>query len=149
MAENDTSKARIADQANTDEKPKKVRYHLLKSNSFRTIYADGVFGGVTPRLNISATFFNERHPLPDQMVHAIKEDGTISDEIRDERITRDGIVRELEANVIMDVEFAKVLADWLKTKIEFIEKTVKEAKEDAAKQEQEKVAEEAPNAVAS
>ncbi len=138
MAEKDTSRAQPATEASGEEKPKKLRYHLLKSNSFRSIHADGVFGGVTPRLTIFATFFNERTPLPDQMVHEIKEDGTIGDEIRDERITRDGVVRELEANVIMDVEFAKVLVDWLRAKIEFVEKRIEEAKQDSkAKPEEE------------
>jgi hypothetical protein len=117
-----------------ENKPTKLRYHLLKSNSFRTIHADGVFGGVTPRLTIAATFFNERHPLPDQMVYEIKEDGTIGDEIRAERISRDGIVRELEANLIMDVEFAKGLVAWLQAKIEFIEKRIAEAKEEEKKE---------------
>jgi hypothetical protein len=115
-----------------EQKPKKLRYHFLKSNSFRSIHADGVFGGITPRLSISATFFNERNPLPDQLVHSINDDGTIGDEIRDERIVRDGIVRELEANIIMDIEFAKALVQWLQSKIDVIEKRIEEAKEEEA-----------------
>jgi hypothetical protein len=136
MAENDT-KAQAATPAEKGEPPKKIRYHFLKSNAYRAIHADGVFGGVTPRLTIAATFFNERHPLPDQTVHEIKEDGTIGEEIRGERISRDGLVRELEANIIMDVGFAKVLVKWLNDKIEFIENAIKEAKEEAAKADKE------------
>lgn len=141
MPENETREAQPAAEANGEEKPKKLRYHLLKSNSFRTIYADGVFGGVTPRLSIAATFFNERHPLPDQLVHAINEDGTLGSEIREERIARDGIVRELEANIIMDVMFAKALVGWLNEKIAFIEKRIEEAQ-----QEHVSAAEESSNA---
>jgi hypothetical protein len=134
MAENRT-KAQAATEPDKEQTPKKVRYHYLKSNAFRSIHADGVFGGVTPRLTIAATFFNERNPLPDQTVHEVKEDGTLGDEIKGERIVRDGIVRELEANIIMDVAFAKVLVDWLSQKISFIENAMKEAQEEAAKAE--------------
>jgi len=136
MAEKDT-RAQAATEVDKDETPKKVRYHFLKSNAYRAIHADGVFGGVTPRLTIAATFFNERHPLPDQTVHEIKEDGTIGEEIRSERISRDGLVRELEANIIMDAGFAKVLVNWLNEKIEFIENAIKEAKAEAEKTEKE------------
>lgn len=133
MSETDAPKAQPVAEMDGEDKPKKLRYHLIKSNAFRTIHADGVFGGVTPRLSISATVFNERAPLPDQIVHEIKEDGTIGSEIVDERIARDGLVRELEANLIMDVEFAKVFVKWLTEKISFIEKTIEDAQREQAK----------------
>ena len=114
---------------------KKIRFHYLKSPAFRTIHADGVFGGVTNRLNISATFYNERQPIPDQVVHSVTDAGELGAEIRDERIVRDGMVREAEANIVMDVNFAKSLVDWLQAKIKYIEDRVEEAvKEDEPKQ---------------
>lgn len=138
MPEKDTKALVETDEDAKNETPKKVRYHFLKSNAFRSIHADGVFGGVTPRLTIAATFFNERNPLPDQTVHEIKEDGTLGAEIKDERIGRDGIVRELEANIIMDAAFAKTLVVWLNDKIAFIEKTIQEAQEEAKQASAEK-----------
>ena len=136
MVEKNRTEARVeAKAADGDEKPKKLRYHFIKSNAFRSIHADGVFGGVTPRLTIAATFFNERPPLPDQTVHEINDNGTVGDEIKDERISRDGIVRELEANLIMDVEFAKALRNWLTTKIDLIEEQLKEQKEEKVKED--------------
>ena len=102
------------------EVPDKIRIHYIKSNAFRTIHADGVFGGITPRSYLSATFYNERAPLPDQSVHRIQ-NGRLSDEIPEERITRDGILRELEANIVFDVAFAKNLVKWLNEKISLLE----------------------------
>jgi hypothetical protein len=131
MAEQDVkaqSAEEVADAASTSEHPTKIRFHYLKSNAFRSIHADGVFGGVTPRLDIAATFFNERLPLPDQTAQKINDDGTIGDEIPSERIVRDGLVRELEANIIMDVGLAKTLVQWLNDKIAFIEKRLEENK---------------------
>jgi hypothetical protein len=131
MSEDKTPKT----SADTGTQPKKIRFHYLKNSAFRTIHADGVFGGVTPRLLIAATFFNERHPLPDQTVQVISDEGVLGDEVVEERIVRDGLVRELEANIVMDVALAKTLVKWLTDKIEFIEKAVKEA--DTSKPEHE------------
>jgi hypothetical protein len=135
MDEKITPEADAATNVGEGEKPIKVRFHCVKSSAFRSIHADGVFGGVTPRLTIAATFYNERQPIPDQMVYAVKEDGTTGDEIRDERISRDGFVRELEANVILDVNLAKALVIWLNEKIEVIEQRLKEIKEEQKDQE--------------
>lgn len=112
-----------------DRTTQKIRFHYIKSSAFRTIHADGVFGGVTPRLNISATFYNERGPLPDQTVQDVREDGTLGTEILEERIIRDGILRELEANIVMDVAVAKSLVKWLNEKIALIEKGLVETRQ--------------------
>lgn len=131
MADEDTPKT----STDSEPQPKKIRFHYLKNNAFRTIHADGVFGGVTPRLSISATFFNERHPLPDQTVQLISAEGVVGDEILEERIVRDGLVRELEANVVMDLACAKTVVKWLTDKIDIIERIIKEA--EATKPERE------------
>lgn len=113
--------------AGETDKPKKVRFHYIKSSAFRSIHADGVFGGVTPRLTIAASFFIERQPIPDQMVYAVGDDGSIAEEIREERISRDGFVRELEATLILDHALAKRVVEWLNEKIAIIEEQLVEA----------------------
>lgn len=113
-------------RAEPDEN-QKVRFHFLKSNLFRTIHADGVFGGVTPTLGISMAFYSQRQPLPDQTVHLISSDGTLGAEIEEDRISSKGIVRELETNVMIDVVFAKVLINWLEDKVKQVEQAVSES----------------------
>jgi len=103
--------------------PQKVKFHYVKSNAFRTIHADGIIGSVTPRLTITASFFSERLPIPDQTVQAITPEGKLGGEVADERITREGILREIEVNVVMDVTTAKAMIEWLEDKV----KTVEEA----------------------
>jgi hypothetical protein len=132
MAEEKPAPPEGGSHSDDTDVPKRIRFHYLKSNAFRTIHADGVFGGVTPRLDIAATFFNERVPLPDQTVQSINDDGTAGDEIFEERIVRDGLVRELEANIIMDVAFAKTLVKWLSDKITFIEQKIEEVNQNKA-----------------
>ena len=65
-------------------------------------------------------FYSERSPFPRQVTHAISEDQHLGAEIREERIVRDAIVREIECNVIVDVRFASSLVSWLQEKIEAI-----------------------------
>ena len=128
MAEEKAEAAVDVESPTATASPKKVRFHYIKSNNFRSIHADGVFGGPTPRGDISATFFNERRPLPDQTVQIVNEDGKLGDELMEERIERDGILRELEANIIMDLACAKSMVIWLQAKIESVEKALKEDK---------------------
>ena len=65
----------------------RVRFDYIKSAAFRVIHADGVVGGVTPRLDVHMDFWSERFPIPQQVVHAVNSDGTLGDEIKAERQT--------------------------------------------------------------
>lgn len=98
----------------------KVTYHYIKSNAFRVIHADGVQGGLTPNLKVQMALFNERMPIPRQIVHNVKSGpGEGSFELGDEveRSVRDGIVREVEAEVLMDPIVAERVANWLLEKV--------------------------------
>lgn len=96
-----------------------IDFHHIKSNAFRTIHVDGAFGGVSPRGSlINMTLFNERWPVPTQITHAIDKDGAVGEELKERRATRRGVVRELEANLVFDVETAKRLVQWLLDKIQ-------------------------------
>ncbi len=110
----------------TDNDTNKVKFDQIKSPAFRTVHADGVWGGVTPRGYINMGFYSERSPFPRQVTHAISEDQRLSDEIREERIGRDAIVREIECNVIIDVRFADSLVSWLQEKINAIKPGLQE-----------------------
>ena len=104
----------------TEHDTKKVKFDQIKSPSFRTVHADGVWGGVTPRGNINMGFYSERSAFPLQVTHAISAEQHLGDEIKEERIGRDAIVREIECNVIIDVRFADSLVSWLQDKIKVI-----------------------------
>lgn len=104
-----------------NENPEKVRFEYIKSSLFRMIHADGAYGGVTPRLGVFLSFFSERPPIPKVLVHHIKPDGTVGEEIKEEREGRKGIIREAEFGVVLDLDVAKSLTAWLQQKIDEIE----------------------------
>lgn len=107
---------------------RRVRFDYLKSALFRVIHADGVVGGLTPRLDVHMDFWSERFPIPKQVVHALTSEGTLGEEIRSERTTCEAIVREVEAGVVLDLETAKALRDWLTERIAEAQKLLDERK---------------------
>ena len=117
MADHDSDKQEAG-------QPKRIRYHYLKSGFFRTIHSDGVYGGVTPHGNIHIAFYSERIPIPQQIEHVVKEDGTLGDEDRAARITREGVVREVDVDVVVSLGLAIALRKWLDDKIKTLEDTI-------------------------
>jgi hypothetical protein len=101
---------------NEDQLPSSVTQHYIKSNYFRVIHADGAIGGFTPRGEMFFSLFNERAPLPDVTVQAV-ENGKLGQEITDQRQGSQGIIRELEVGIVMDVNVAKSLVAWLEERI--------------------------------
>jgi len=98
--------------------PEKVRFHYIKSNYFRVVHVDGAHGGVTPDGNIFFSAYSQRAPIPQITTHKVDAEGSVAEEIREERITKDGIVREVEVGIMMDIATAESLHKWLGEKIE-------------------------------
>ena len=67
------------------------------------------------------SMFNERPPIPREMVHKIKPDGSLGDIISRETVVREGIVREMEVDVLMSVEVARSIKSWLENQIKKID----------------------------
>lgn len=97
-----------------------VQYNMIKSNFFRVVYADGAWGGVTPRGMIGFSFYNERQAIPKVTTVDLKSgDGVNFATVTEEKLIegRTGVVRELEVEVLMDVNTAVMFHKWLGEKI--------------------------------
>ena len=105
-----------------ENSPHSIDFHYIKSNSFRVVHADGVWGGPTPRGYVSMSFYSERTPIPRRITHAVTQEGNLG-KLGDEvgRDTREGLVREVEVEVMLDLELARSLAQWLDDKIEALQ----------------------------
>lgn len=104
-----------------DQIPPHVRFHYIKSNYFRVLHADGAFGGFTPQGNIFFSLYSERAALPDVTVQAM-EAHNLGKELLEHRQGSQGVTRELEVGVTMNLPVAKSLLEWLKERIEIAEK---------------------------
>jgi hypothetical protein len=100
--------------------PSTIKFHYVKSNYFRVIHGDGLFGGFTPSGDIFFSVYSERAPLPDVTVQAI-EHGNLGKEIIAQRVSSDGIVRELEVGVSMNAKVARSLIVWLEERVKIAE----------------------------
>jgi hypothetical protein len=101
------------------EEHKTVPVHYIKANDFRVIHCDGVYGGPAPNGKwIHASLFSERLPIANQITYGLNEGGQLGEEVA--RVTRSGLVREIEVDVVMNTETAEALATWLLSKVKFI-----------------------------
>lgn len=109
--------------SNADATPSKIEFHYIKSNYFRVIYAEGAYGGINPRGNITFSFYNERNAIPQVSEVSVKADEKgILKSTSDEKViaTRNGVVRELEVEISMNLETAISFHDWLGQRIEML-----------------------------
>jgi hypothetical protein len=111
--------------------PPRVRFHYIKSPAFHTIYVDGAIGGPTPSGNLHFALYTERAPIPTQTEHLLIDDRP-GPEIPDGRVVLEGIVRELQVDVVLSTSAASGLADWLNKNIRIVESLVAETKRAAA-----------------
>lgn len=92
--------------------------HFIKSSHFRVIHASGVWYGGDAQQNIHLSFFNERTPIPQQVVLNLNEHGAVLSEDLSKRKIKEGFVREVEADIILSipraVEFYRSLGENLK-----------------------------------
>lgn len=107
-----------------------LQFHAIKSNYFRVIYAEGAVGGISPRGMIQMAIFNERAAIPKLTVHeALATGGGLvpGKEISEKRDGKSGIVRELEAEIIMSLQSAKAFHSWLGMQIDKVDQSRKNA----------------------
>ncbi len=94
-----------------------LEFDFEKSNFFRAIHVDGFFGGIAPASQLlHIAIFNERQPIPKKVFHPVK-DGAMQPEIMEKRQVRPGLFREVEADLIVNMEVAMALRAWLDEKI--------------------------------
>jgi len=100
--------------------PKSVRFHYIKSSQFRVVFAEGGIGGITPNGMIHLALFNERPAIPREMVHTVNPDGTLGGV--EESVGREGVVREMEVDLMLNLAAAKRIQVWLAEKIALLER---------------------------
>ena len=108
--------------------PSEITQHFIKSPHFRVLHCDGVHGGITPNGYIQMAIFSERLPIPQKVVLRTQEAGadlvSVGEEIKDRRVTRDGVIHEVDVEILLDLRTAKSLRVWLDEKITKLEEIV-------------------------
>ena len=112
---------------------KKIAFHYIKSNQFRVVHVDGALGGITPTGDIFVSLYSQRGPIPQKTVQEVNESGEVGDEIMEERVSRDGLVREIEIGISVRPEVAKNLINWPQKKVEEYDKAFRQKDAQPAK----------------
>ena len=101
--------------------------HYVKATSYKEAACHGVIGGPTPSRKVYCAFYSERGPVPRAVEYAVAvppgsagfqfNEGEATPSFVD---TRQGVVRNLEAGIYLDVEMAEKLATWLTAQVNAI-----------------------------
>ena len=87
---------------------KEIDFNYIKGSNFRVVHADGAMGNETPSGNLFLVFYSERFPLPDSQTFGISEEGRVIGEITEKRkVNSNGVMREVEVGVMLDINVAK------------------------------------------
>jgi hypothetical protein len=104
----------------------KVKFYYEKGNFFRVIHVDGAVGGLTPTLDVFLSIYNQRAPIPQVSVQKVMPNGQLGDEVVEDRQQKDGVFREVEVGLVMNLNVARALQQWLTEKIDLAEKTMQQ-----------------------
>lgn len=106
-----------------------IDFFFEKSALFRVIHVDGAVGSISPsQPAIHMAVFSERTPIPRQQAFAIK-DGVVQSEVIERRVSKTGIFREVEADLVLSVTGAIAIRDWLTERLNEIQDVVKRSME--------------------
>lgn len=98
-----------------EKKPKSIKFIYNKTPNYRTYTVGGIVGGLTPKGKLFIDLFNEKRALPDSVIHELSEEGLLGKEI--ERKVNDGVIREIDCGIYLDIDVAVVISDWLNERI--------------------------------
>jgi len=102
------------------EKHRKIRFEYIKGSDYRTVKVDGIHGGPTVRGEIYAAVFTDRPAVP-QVVSFLIDQNKLGDELKEERVGKETPIREVQMGMVMDLEIAKSIHEWLGVQIKSVE----------------------------
>lgn len=114
------------ESSDKSENPKKkpmLMFHSIKTAGFRAIHCDGMVGGVGPNGNLYASVYCERPPIPkttgfsvdvDEETKQFSIDSGASEQVIE---VRKGLIRDIEAVLVLDYKTASAVAEWLNAQI--------------------------------
>ncbi len=106
-----------------------VTFKYKFADNYNPVYVNGAYGGVSSRGEIVANFFLERLPLPNSVTHRVGKNGFVGEIIEEENKPRDlnkSSIRFVQSGIVVNIETAKEIRDWLDKQIKLLENDVNE-----------------------
>ena len=108
------------------ESRQKLRFKYVFDDDYNPVYANGAYGGVSPRGEIVINFYHERPALPRDTFQGLSVSGFPEgeEEVPDE-VSRT-LIRKVTAGVVMNYDTAKAVHEWLGRHLRRLEQARKE-----------------------
>lgn len=107
-----------------------LKFKYKFKSDYNPVYCNGAIGGVSPKGEIIANFYQERHPLPKSTIHDVDENGKLSQEKSFEPDDyQSSYIRFVECGLVLNKKSAKSIVKWLQSKIDQLESLEKNAPE--------------------
>jgi len=100
-----------------------VVLEYIKSQFFRVVHVDGAIGGPTPSGQIHLALFSERPAIPRRLVARI-DGGMLGEAIPEQTVVRDGMIRELDIDLMMSLSAADEVAKLLTRMVADVKATI-------------------------
>lgn len=105
---------------------KTIKFKYIFDDNYNPVYVNGAQGGITPQGEIVANFYLERLALPNTQTQAVSSNGTLGDVISSEpEDLNQSFVRFIKNGVVMNLQTAKSISNWLNKHIETLEQLQK------------------------
>jgi hypothetical protein len=109
----------MKDQKTPEPELPTIPVYYQRGRHYRTIEAEGAQAGITPRGKVQFTLFSELRPTPEFVLHRVSPTGNLGDVL--EQVVKEGIVREVEVNVVMDLATTVQFIDLLQRTLQQIQ----------------------------
>jgi len=108
----------------------KVTFKYIFDPNYNPEYVNGAQGGVNPKGEIIMNFYLERFALPNSQTHALKDNSLGPIIGLDPEDLNSSFVRMVKSGVVMNLQTAKDIYQWLGGHIARLEEIEKQKKED-------------------
>lgn len=106
----------------SDKNKKKIIFKYIFEDNYNPVYVNGAFGGINTQGEIVANFYLERMALPNATTHLLDPNGNIGELINvDPKDLGESFVRFVQSGIVLNLDSAKQLRDWLSEHIKSLE----------------------------
>ncbi len=105
------------------------KFEYKYPENYNPVYVNGAHGGISHKGELTINFFLEKVPLPDSVTHEINKNLTLGKEIKRQSKERNILIRHVAFGIILNLDDAKSIHQWLGKTIEKLEKLIPKKKE--------------------
>jgi hypothetical protein len=107
---------------------KSIKIAYIKSPDFRTNLVTGIYGGLSPNGLLNLNFFVDRVALPNFQTMAVDEKGVSIPNVKPKDTKDSDLVREIQFGVLLNLETARSVINWMQERVADMEKRAEPAK---------------------